>query len=75
MNNLGRPNLGRTATLKSRSAYVYMPTKVLLAECKRRAKCRKISLSQYIVMCIKEHISHEKAKAFSDMMDECDFDD
>ena len=52
MRKRGRPNLGRTETLKERSVYAYLPTKKMLQEWKADAKRHGLSLSEYIVRSV-----------------------
>jgi hypothetical protein len=52
MRKRGRPNLGRTLTLKQRSVYAYVPTKKMLREWKADAKRHGLSLSEYIVRSV-----------------------
>jgi len=52
MTKLGRPNLGRTLTLKKRAVYAYLPTEKMLKEWKADAKRHGLSLSEYIVRSV-----------------------
>jgi len=52
MTKLGRPNLGRTKTLKKRAVYAYLPTEKMRGDWKRDAKRLGISLSDYIVKSV-----------------------
>jgi hypothetical protein len=45
----GRPNQGKTETIKKRAAYVYLPTEDLLDDWKSAAAKAGLSLSEYIV--------------------------
>ena len=48
----GRPNRGRTETLKQRSVYLYAPTEKMLAKWKTEAGRYGMSLSSYLVEVI-----------------------
>jgi hypothetical protein len=48
----GRPDLGKTATIKDRSAYIYAPTEEMLATWKKEAKRYGMPLSRYLVELI-----------------------
>lgn len=61
--------------MKSEEVVITLPSQAMVDACKRGAAIRKMTLSDYIVMCIKDHLAEMKAKQFSDMMDGCDFDD
>ena len=45
----GRPNLGKTDTIKQRSVYIYLPTEEMLEEWKKAAKRFDMSLSGFLV--------------------------
>lgn len=45
----GRPNLGKTDTLKQRSVYIYLPTEEMLEEWKQAARRYDMSLSRFLV--------------------------
>jgi hypothetical protein len=52
----GRPDQGKTATIKNRSAYIYAPTEEMLATWKKEAKRYGMPLSRYLVELIDDSI-------------------
>ena len=53
----GRPDQGRTGTIKQRSVYVYVPTEEMLEEWKKAAKNYDVSLSRFIVEVVDDAVS------------------
>ncbi|UCG70756.1 MAG: hypothetical protein JSV09_07070 [Thermoplasmata archaeon] len=54
----GRPNQGKTQTIRKRAVNVYLPTKELLEEWKKDAKEAGMSLSQYILEAVERERVH-----------------
>lgn len=47
--NRGRPDQGKTGTIKQRSVYIYVPTEKMVEEWKQAAKRYRMSLSSFLV--------------------------
>lgn len=52
----GRPDLGKSKTIKKRTVYLYVPTKEMLDEWKREAERHGLSLSRFLVEVIDDVI-------------------
>jgi hypothetical protein len=54
----GRPNQGKTKTIKERTVNVYLPSKDMVNEWKETAKGSGLSLSQYILEAVERERAH-----------------
>ena len=57
----GRPNLGKTETLKQRTATVYLPTKEMLEKWKKEAERYGVPLSRYVIEIVDDAIRKNPA--------------
>jgi hypothetical protein len=51
----GRPNQGKTQTIRARTVDVYLPTEELVEEWKKAAENASMSLSRYVVEVVERH--------------------
>jgi Ca2+-binding EF-hand superfamily protein len=61
--NTGRPNQGKSETIKQRSLYVYLPTVELTEEWKAAAKAVGLPISQYVLECVEK--SRSKGETYA----------
>jgi len=54
----GRPDQGKTKTIKARSVYLYAPTEDMLASWKKDAESHDMSLSRFLVEVIDDALRH-----------------
>ena len=55
-----RRNLGKTATIKQRTIYVYLPSIEMVKNWKERAKRAGMSLSKFIIERVEDSIRREE---------------
>jgi len=56
---MGKPNTGKTETIKKRALYVYLPSLELADEWKARAKTESMSISKFIVGRVMDSLNTE----------------
>ncbi len=60
----GRPDQGKTGTIKQRSVYIYVPTEMMLEEWKQAAKRYRMPLSSFLVEVV-DDILHKNPEGIS----------